>query len=184
MPKEPPLPIPLPSGDMDRPLTVLVEHRMLAPARRAGYGLRLVGATVLPQRQRITRTQWGTWEFVDHVDDPTAEQYGGRIPIPADQITRLAELYQAGVNPQFVWLGHQLPDNYQEGDPLVPELREMREKDERLRLWFASLTNLAKGTAASIAAAGAGLDPIIFGGVQHPELPIVGWCVLAQWDWE
>jgi hypothetical protein len=184
MPKEPPLPMPLPGGDMDRPLAALVERRMLAPARRAGYELRLVGATVLPQGQTIERTRWGTWLFVDHMDDPTAKQYGGRIPIPALQIARLNELYRADVNPQFVRFGHQLPDDYREGDPLVPVPRELREKDERLRLWFASLADLVMGAAASFATSGVGLDPVIFGGVKHPKLPLVGWCALAQWEWE
>jgi|ERR1700729_175377 len=182
--KEPPLPMPLPGGDMDQPLAALVERRMLAPARRAGYELRLVGATVLPQGQTIERTQYGTWLFVDHIDDPTAKQYSGQIPIPTRQITQLDEMYRAGVSPQYIRIGHQLPDDYQEGDPLVPNPRHLREKDERLRLWLAKAADLFKGAASGLAAAGAGLDPIIFGGVQHPERPIVGWCVLAHWEWE
>lgn len=79
------LPAPRLNGDIEPRLIDLAQRWMLSPAREAGYELRLVEATVLPQRQVIARTEWGTWLFVDHVDDPTADAYGGDIPVPADQ---------------------------------------------------------------------------------------------------
>lgn len=195
------LPAPLPDRDVERTLMALAEHRMLSPARKAGYELRLVGATVLPQRQTIAKTQWGTWLFVDHADDPTAKQYDGKIPMPEEQIARLAELDRLGVRPQLVWIGHQLPDGYVESEPLpklVPVPRDLREKDERLKLRLTRATDLfVKGVATTLTVAAlapsavavgavgiAGLDPIVLGGVKHPGLPFVEWCVLAQWDWE
>lgn len=187
MPQEPPLPAPLPGDDIDRPLAALMEHRMLAPARRAGYELRLVGATVLPQRQTIERTKWGTWLFVDPLEDPTAREYHGRIPIPKEQLTKLTEIHRQGAHADVIRMAHQLPDSYRIGDPLpqlVPDRPDIREKDERLRLWLTKAGDIFKGAAASLAATGAGLDPIILGGVKHPERPVVGWCVLAQWEWK
>lgn len=195
------LPAPRLSTDIERSLVERAEHRMLAPARKAGYELRLVGATVLPQRQTIAKTQWGTWLFVNHLDDPTADQYGGRIPIPKDQMLQLATLDCHGVHPQHVWIGHELQPTWKEGDPaspLVPPPSELREKDERLRLRLQALSQLylklvggiiGGAGALPIAAgaalvSGAGLDPIVFGGVQHPELPLVQWAVLAQWTWQ
>ena len=188
------------SPEVEHTLLALAERQMLSPARRAGYELRLVGATVLPQRQTIERTKWGTWLFVNHAEDPTSEEYGGRIPIPPDQLARLRELDRIGVTPKHAWIGHQLPDTYEDGAPLprlVPDPPSLREKDERLTLGLASATSLyfkaitgflaGAGTAPLLAlgaAAGAGLDPIVFGGVQHPDLPVVEWCVLAQWEWE
>jgi hypothetical protein len=172
------------------------EHRMLSPARRAGYELSLVGATVLPQRQVITRTQWGTWLFVDHVEDPTAQQYKGKIPIPAAQHEKLVRLDQFGVSPDVVWLGHQQPTGWEEGDPVVvPPPRQLRENDQRLTLQLQKTTSLfLKGAAglmtaaaaplALTAAVGAGLDPIVLGGVRHQEYPVVQWVLLAQWEWE
>jgi hypothetical protein len=197
--------LPLPGGDASpearRALVALAERQMLAPARLAGYELRLVGATVLPQKQTIARTQRGTWLFVNHLEDPTADQYRGRIPIPRDQMLRLATLDRYGVQPQHVWVGHELPPTWKEGDsasPSVPPPSEMREKDEHLRLRLHVLSKLylrliggiIGGAAALPIAAGAalvggaGLDPIVFGGVQHPELPFVQWAVLAQWTWQ
>lgn len=197
--------LPLPAGDPSpearRTLVALAERHMLTPARQAGYELRLVGATVLPQKQTIARTQRGTWLFVNHLDDPTADQYGGRIPIPRDQMLQLATLDCHGVQPQHVWIGHELPPTWQEDrplPPLVPPPSELREKDERLHLRLQSLSKLyltlvggiiGGAGALPIAAgaalvSGAGLDPIVFGGVQHPELPFVQWAVLAQWTWQ
>jgi hypothetical protein len=184
-------------------LNELTEQKVLAPARRAGYELRLVGATVLPQRQTIEKTPWGTWLFVDHLEDPTAtRETGNRIPIPESQLARLEALRNSGVRVRHAWIGHQLPDSYREGDalpPLIPPARHLREKDERLthrlRTWWNWLAKAAGATLTFAAAAPAiaggavaslavGLDPIIFGGVQHPEHPVVQWVVLAQWEWE
>jgi hypothetical protein len=196
------LPAPRLTTDLQPKLVELAERRMLSPAREVGYDLRLVGATVLPQRQVIARTQWGKWLFVSHFDDPTAKDYGGKIPIPAEQFKRLEELHRAGVRPDLVWLGHQLPDGWQEGEAVpVPAPAHLREKDKRLtqqlsfstRLFVkgaagllagAALAPLAAGAAVLGAAAGAGLDPIVLGGVQHPEAPVVQWVLLAQWEWQ
>lgn len=190
------LPVPRLSVDVKRELEVVAEQRMLAPARKAGIELRMAGATGLPQHEAIYRNPWGTWLFVDHLDDPAAEEYKGQIPVPEEQIGRLVQLGQCGVRPQLAWLVHQLPDSYQDGDPLpalVPAPRELREKDERLTLRLAQATSLYLKSAFAVLAATAsplaaitvaGLDPIVFGGVKHPRLPIVGWCVLAQWEWE
>lgn len=201
-------PLPLPSrqlsAEVKHELAELADRRMLSPAREAGYNLRLVGATVLPQRQTIARTQHGAWLFVSHFEDPTADEYGGRLPIPEDQIAHLAQLYELNVRPQEVWFGHELPATYKDGDSipqLVPPPKELREKDEQLALRLEKATKLfLTGAAATVTAAAAapltvvggaagalaaiGTDPIIFGGVKHPKFPVVEWCGLAQWDWE
>ncbi len=187
------LPAPRMSAEVQSGLSSLVDERMLIPAREAGYELALVGATVLPTEQTIAKTERGTWLFVDHVNDPTAGEYGGRLPIPAEQLAHLAELDRVGVRPQVVWIGHELPPDYKEGEPvprLVPPPRQLREKDQRLTLSLGAAarawaTGLAALVAAPVAALGElGTDPIIFGGVQHPDQPIVAWCVLCSWDWE
>jgi hypothetical protein len=124
---------------------------------------------------------------VDHLDDPTANGYRGRIPIPKEQLAQLTEIYREGAHADIVFIGHQLPDSYRDGDPLpplVPDPPDIRKKDERLRLRLAKAGDLFKGAAASLTAVGVGLDPIVLGGVKHPELPVVGWCVLAQWEWK
>ena len=171
------LPATRPPADVELRLNKLSERKVLAPARRAGYELRLAGATVLPQRQVIVHTPHGKWLFVDHLEDPTAKGYNGKIPIPAEQHARLVALDRAGVRPDVVWLGHQLSNWYREDQPLpqlVPSPRELREKDEpltqRLRrgkelLLKGSGAVLTIAAAAPIMAAGAvaslraGLDP-------------------------
>jgi hypothetical protein len=181
----------------------LAERRMLAPARQAQYELRLVGATVLPQRQRIARSKYGNWLFVDHLEDATrTKRFKGKLPIPAEQLTRLTTLDEAGVWPDVVWLGHEVDERWQEGDPVpVPTPRHLREKDERWALRLKRGTELfVKGAGATLALAaaaplavgavaigalGTGMDPIIFGGVRHPKTPdVVMWAALAQWEWE
>ena len=191
------LPVPWLSADVEPGLIELAEKRMLAPARQRGYELRLVGATVLPERQIIARSPSGAWLFVDHVEDPTVAEYGGKIPIPEAEHAKLTELARAHVSPDLVWLGHQLPDTWREGDAipqLVPASAHLREKDERLIRRLDAATKLfLKGAGAAVTAAVAplalvgaatGLDPIILGGVRHPEWPIVEWCLLAQWQWK
>lgn len=196
------LPAPRPGADVAPRLLELAEQRMLSPARERGYELRLLGATVLPQRQIIARTQTGAWLFVDNVEDPTATQYGGKLPIPAEQHARLTALDQAGVRPDVVWLGHELPTTYRDHDPipeLVPTPPHLREKDERLTQRLRVATTLfLKGAGATLGAAAAlplaagsavvgavaSLDPIVLGGVRHPDYPVVQWALLAQWEWE
>ena len=65
------LPAPRLSAEVSTYMAELAERRMLSPARARGYELRLLGATVLPHGQVITRDRWGTWLFVDHANDPT-----------------------------------------------------------------------------------------------------------------
>jgi hypothetical protein len=89
------------SAEVQRGPSTLVDERMVIPAREAGYELELVGATVLPTEQTIAKTDRGTWLFVDHVNDPTANEYRGRLPIPAEQMAHLAELDRAGVRTQL-----------------------------------------------------------------------------------
>jgi hypothetical protein len=191
------LPIPRLSAEVKRTLCDLADERMIHPASEAGHELALLGATVLPQRQTIARTEHGNWLLVDHVDDPTADEYGGALPVPAEELGRLQTLDEAGVRPQLAWLGHQLPADYVDGDPiprLVPPPRELREKDERLTIALTRARSLLlTGLGGMLAATAAlplaplaliGSDPVIFGGVRHPQLPIVAWSVLCSWTWE
>lgn len=196
------LPAPRADANLEREFVQLAEQRVVDPARRAGLEVPMLGATVLPQRQTICRTDQGAWLLVDHTDDPTASHYRGKIPIPAAEIAVLRRLHDAGVHVDTVWLAHELPATYRAGDAiprLVPVPRELREKDERLTARLTTATELfLKAAALTLTAAVAaplgvigvaaaatpGLDPVILGGVTHPTLPLVQWCLLAQWEWE
>lgn len=186
--------------EIERSLSELTDQRVLSPARAAGYELHLVGATVYPQRQTVARTSRGTWLFVDHWVDPTADE-DGDLQVPPEQLEQMHELDRL-IAPDLLFIGHQLPNSYREGDPipqLVPPPRHLRERDERLTQRLRRGTELfLKGSGAvltlaaaapimavgAIASLGAGLDPIIFAGVVHPEYPAVQWVVLVHWVWE
>jgi hypothetical protein len=186
------------STAVSRVVVDLAEHRMLAPARRAGVELQFLGTSPPPVHEEEHKLASGIWKFVNHVDDLTAREFGGQIPIPLEQIATLKRLHEVGVRPQHIWLAHQMPPDFRSGDPiprLVPAPRELRETDERLTLRLAAVTRLflkgagivlaaAATPGIAVAAAGAGLDPVILGGVEHPEQPLFGWCVLTQWEWE
>ena len=196
------LPAPHVSVPVARTMNELAEHRMLAPARSAGIELQFLGITHPPVHEQEHKLPSGIWKFVDHVNDPTAREFGGKIPIPQAKIAELVQLRDACVCPQHLWIVHQMPHGYQPGEPtpqLVPVPRELREKDERLQVGLTAATRLfVKGAAVTLAAAAApgaailsagagalvGLDPVILGGVEHPTLPLFAWCAPAQWDWE
>jgi hypothetical protein len=183
---------------VSRAVAELAERRMLAPARRAGVELQFLGTSPPPIHGEEHNLTSGVWKFVDHVDELTARDFSGRIPIPLEQIANLKRLRDVGVRPEHIWFAHQMPPHFRPGDPtpqLVPTPRELREKDERLTLTLTAASRLllkgaglaltaAAAPALAVAAAGAGLDPVILGGVEHPEHPLFGWCVLAQWEWE
>lgn len=182
-----------------RRLMAETDRRMLVPARRIGCDLQPLGVSRLPAA-RINETRYtetGPWKIVDYRDDPTRDD--GDMLIPVDVLSRLEELDRANVRPQFLVVGHQLPPDWHEGQPIppVPSPRHLREKDQLLtqRLEFGSkllfgalggllvvaMSPLALGAAV---VAGAGLDPIFLGGVKHPELPLVEWCCICGWEWE
>lgn len=171
----------------------LVEQRLALPARRVGYELRAIGPSAVPERSGPVWTPAGPWWLNSHLNDPTAEEFKGKIPVPPEQIARLQKLNEAGVRPDHLWLAHELPSGYKGGDPLpqlVPPPKHLREKDERLTVVLkraAKALGMVAGTTLAIAAspiALIGADPIILGGVEHPTEPIVGWCILCQWNWE
>lgn len=194
------LPAPRLDSGIEPLLVERASERMLEPAKRAGYELALLGATVLPQQEVICRTENGTWLLVDHYKDPTRRQYKGRIPIPEAEHSLLTILRDAGVRPDIAWVGHQLPETWTEGDRLdrlVPPPAHLREKDARLvqRLRAgAKLVLQVMGATVAVAGAAAmaplaalgtiGLDPVILGGVRHPTEPVVEWVLLAQWEWQ
>lgn len=192
------LPAPRVGGDVEPRLVKLADTRMLAPARAKGYELPVIGVTALPQRQQVVaRSRHGeAWLFADHAEDPTAMAHRGRVPIPAGQYARLRDLDAAGVRPGVVWLAHQLPDGWEEGDPVpVPAPKQLRERDSRLARGLARASGMvlragglaARGAAALPAigaAVGAGLDPVVLGGVVDGQAQAALWVVLAQWDWE
>jgi hypothetical protein len=189
-------------------MTEPIERQLLAPARRAGEELAIVGVTSLPRGPLVQRSASGTWFIAsDWPDDPSLKQ-DGAIAIPEAELERLHRLRNAGVRPDFLWIAHELPENWKPGQSLptiVPDAPRYRELDNRMAaairpvltatvglavvagLGLAAGT-LAAGTAIAAGAVAAGtaiatLDPVILIGVRHPREPLVAWALAAQWDW-
>ncbi|MHB8060810.1 MAG: hypothetical protein ACYDHO_08270 [Gaiellaceae bacterium] len=175
---------------------------VLEPARMAGIELAFLGVTAKPSEQFLARTPRGTWIIASsHLDDPTVRETG-KIHIPAREHERLVALEKAGVRCDLVWIAHELPREWQPGQPipsLVPPAPRFRELDVRLarhvqqavkrsaRIWLrvarAGLTVVA-APALLFDAGGIGADPVILGGIAHESRDAVVWYELASWHWE
>lgn len=188
------LPAPRVAHDVEVRLAELAESRIVAPARRAGHELRVVGSSRLPRREQvIVQTTNGPWLLVDHRDDPSADPYGGKLPIPKEILPTLDELDAAGVWPDHVWIGHELPNGWKEGDDLtnlIPPPAKLRRRDELL---LKTIRTVIRLTGQAVATTGAvalsplaliGADPVLLGGVQHPTEPLIVWVELARWNWK
>lgn len=196
-----PLPAPALNADPRTELAQLVARRILEPARAVGIELATVGPTAIPSRQQVCWTDFEAWLFTESTEDPVARASEGKLPIPLAIHERLSTLASAGVDPDLVWLAHQLPATWLDGDPipdLVPPPPRLQRIDQALLTPVRGMKKLAGliavgarelplGVAALIEGAtegAGGLDPVVLGGVKHPTLPVVQWVTLAQWTWE
>jgi hypothetical protein len=177
------------------------ERRMLLPARRVGCSLVPIGVSRLPDHRinETIRADTGTaWHLVDWREDPARDVVNGKNLAPPELIPWLHTLDEAKVRPQLLIAAHEQHPDWKEGDPYtpVPAPRHLQEKDERLRvqlgfvnkLLLVAVGGLLAVAAAPVVLAGAaiasvGLDPVLFGGVKHPELPLVEWVYICSWEW-
>lgn len=183
----PVLPAPRLDADIQAYLTHLTHERILEPAENAGFALDLFGASVLPQRQTIVRTEHGSWLFVDHAMTP---------PLGTTTAESQSRRSSSNASPRWRWPGFvPITSGSPTSSPrigrarlpqLVPAPAHVRRQDELLldqvREFFHVIGETAAGLGALVS--DVGLDPIVLGGVQHPHLPVVSWVVLAQWTWE
>ena len=187
--------------DLEEP----VRRLLLDPARSIGRDdVELVGITEIPRHPIVRQTENGMWFFAaDYLADPGLARDGG-IAIPRKELARLAALREAGVRPDLIWIAHELPAGWNPELPLpalVPDPPLMRDLDSGLERFVVATTSasvqVARGIAIGLAlgvglavgvAAGSvalvGLDPVVLGGVRHPDRPVVAWANLAEWVWE
>jgi hypothetical protein len=178
-----------------------LERRVLAPARRIGEELSLVAITEPPPPVSIMHPpQGGTWIAARADCDPVAEVRGA-LHAPEAEIARLAKLYEAGVDPDVILVGHQLPDRWQPGDPVPAAYlpAEVATVDRLLAtqaavagIGFDFLRTLAgirvglgAATAAGISRAAdavAALDPFLLFGTRDTESGLIGWTFAGAWD--
>lgn len=178
-----------------------LERRVLAPARSIGEDLSLVAITEAPPPVSIMHPpQGGTWIAARHDHDPVAMARGA-LHAPEAEIERLTRLHEAGMRPDVILVGHQLPGRWQPGDP-VPPAYLPGETSTVNRVLAAQSSAVAFGLGLVQAAAGIGvglgqaaaagvarlgesaaaLDPFILGGTREPQTDLIGWVFLGGWD--
>jgi hypothetical protein len=178
-----------------------LERRILAPARSIGEELSLVAITEPPPPVSIMHPpQGGTWIAARHDHDPVAEARGA-LHAPEAEIERLTKLHEAGVAPDVILVGHQLPDRWQPGDPVPAAYlpAEVATVDRLLATqataagigfdFLRTLAGIGVGLGA-VTAAGIGravdaavsLDPFLLGGIHDPKTGLIGWVFLGGWD--
>lgn len=186
------------------------EERLLAPARRAGYDLPVIGTSEEPDGDVYWQAPTGNWWLItDRRSDPTAALYGG-VVVPDREREKLVELLRKGFSADRVLVGHEFPLDWSPGDPvpdLVPKVpstqlvpRPSLEAARRAEIAAAStrasamlgraaLTAtkaLVVGAVAVGAAIGAGfaaLDPVLIAGVRDSRTGAVTWVEVARWSW-
>lgn len=188
-------------------LTQRLETELLAPARRAGIELSVIGTTMEPRGQveyQAPNGQW--WIFNHHRDDPTAALHGG-VVVPTEVRQRLEQLLRHGFAPDTIWIGHEMPVEWHPGQPkpdLVPQRRpattDLVTTARRPALPAGSADfgvavgkGLLKATKAlvlgaaavglAVGSAMAELDPIIVAGVRDPSSGAVTFVEVARWSW-
>ncbi len=196
-----------PSTELDErvreELEAFVGRRIIGPAKAIGYDL--------PERgfsEPLTGESWwqrpnGDWILATpRALDPAAAQSGGQMPAPPEVCERIAALHRHGVSCDHVAVIHELSSGVGPGDPLpalVPKRAPALGDEQAIAFSRAGLDlaiQAVKGVAVLGGAAVAGgmalgalplaalrLDPILLGGVEHPEVPAVAWVELARWDW-
>ncbi len=171
-----------------------LERRVLGPARAAGADLECFGVTRTPgpsEELRIVMDGRGVhWVVAPPDRDPTRER--GLIPVPQVQLHRLQTLRSAGVELDYVYVAHELPETWRPGEPipqLVPpppriaasERVVARTANITLRALKASAVGVATALAAPLSFAA--LDPMVIGGVLSDNSDSVAWAILASWTW-
>ncbi len=167
-----------------------LERLLLTPARMAGIELPIIGVSVRPREPMVLMNGDRPWYFSSYVDDPTAREFGGFIPVPEVYHRRLVALVDAGVFADEVWIAHELPPGWREGS----ELPRLVPSDVRPSTVYVDghrqAVQVFRRSGSAVASGLAGLrrmarelDPIVIAGVVDPSGQYVAWVELARWTW-
>lgn len=193
-------------------LTRQLEEQVFAPARVIGEELSLVAITEPPPPISILHPpQGGTWIAARHDSDPVALARGA-LHAPEKEIARLTQLHRAGVDPDVILVGHELPGRWRPGDPVPAAYlpgetstigNVLAAQAAAVELGRGLLRGVAKigigigvGVGAGLATAAVGIgsmsslgdgdfvmiDPFVLAGVRDPQTGLVGWVLLGAWD--
>jgi hypothetical protein len=194
-----------PNGDalIANELAVPLERRIFTPLVEAGVPLPSTFLTDAPRPLDWRYTPRNTTLVAAHpARDPVAAAGGGLIPAPPEVRRQLAEL--RNYDPDLLWVVRELPGRWEPGqEPPRMIGVETRRENEQLHLQAAATaftvgrTLLYVAAGVVLAAVGAplalgaavltiplavGVDPIVLGGIVHPETGAVAWVPLAAWD--
>lgn len=192
-------------------LELLVGRRIIGPARAIGHDLPTRGCSAPLTGECWLQRPDGDWLLATPRSlDPAVAQAGGTMPAPPKVCERIVELHRAGVTCDHVAVVHELPMGVGPGDALpalVPQGTPALGDEQAVALSQAGLdlaVQAVRGVAVLSGAAIAGglavggggvavlgaltvgaarLDPILLGGIEHPEVPAVAWVELARWAW-
>lgn len=192
-------------------LETLVGSRIIGPAKAIGYDLSARGFSEPLTAETWWQRPGGDWVLATpRALDPAVVQSGGQMPAPPEVCGRIAELHRHGVTcdhvavlqvlPAGVGPGDPLPDLVPKGAPALGDEQAVALSQAALDLAVQAVKGVAVLSGAAVAgglAVGAGgvaalgglavgvarLDPILLGGIEHPEVPAVAWAELAHWEW-
>jgi hypothetical protein len=140
-----------------------LERDIFGPARAIGRNLPTArGPSEQPSSPCIWQDGSRSWYFASYLEDPSADE-SGRIPVPQEQLARLEELFRAGVHCDLVWIGHELPETWKPGDPLVPEPPRTRRQREALDTAVTGLSSGVKKAADAAETVGRGVEKATLG---------------------
>lgn len=200
------VPAPSDSTPIGPKLAERLERQVFAPARSIGADLPLTAVTDPLPPVEVRRSPRGTWWLAATSDaDPVTLSNDGVTKAPPEVVDRLRRLRAAGVDFDYIYILHELPDTWTPGTPPpTMQLAGNRNVDSasvaRLQeatftaglgaarvtakmLGIAARGALMAGTAmAGAMAAAIVYDPVVLGGIQDPESGRIAWVTLAAWD--
>jgi hypothetical protein len=175
-------------------LAASVEQRLLTPAASIGTELPVIGVSEVPHQPVLAYAGDRPWYFCDYIEDPTARQFGGYIPVPEVEHRRLVKLRDAGVHADLVWLAHEVPATWHEGEELLdlvpPDVRPVVRPgtvtvggQQRAVQVVRRMAEGAFGGLRTLAANLERLDPIVLAGVIDSTGEQAAWVELCRWSW-
>jgi hypothetical protein len=175
-------------------LAAAVDRRLLAPAASIGVELPFVGVSDVPRQPVLAYAGDRPWYFCDHIDDPTVRQFGGRVPVPEANHRHLVALQVVGVHADLIWLAHELPDGWREGEELPdlipadvrPVVRPGTMTIGGQRQTIQVVRRMVEGTFGGLRAFSRSLenlDPIVLAGITDATGEQVAWAELTRWAW-
>jgi hypothetical protein len=132
----------------------LATKQLVEPARRSGHELTYYGEFIEPPQPIAFRSNGAPWLLVPYEQDPVGAQFGGYVPLPRETRDELGVLANAGVDPDVVWVLHEMPADWTPEQPAIvdvpvpPDIARREERALRILDRFGQAIGL--GLAATV----------------------------------